>query len=167
MQHQPKYRAQSESEFFADGSAMRQPVPGTIARGELHDDSAFYYHGRDEKDSLIMKSPVQTTMQLLERGQQRFNIYCSPCHGQVGDGQGIVVKRGMLPPPTYHQDRLRQVSDGYLFDVMTNGIRNMPSYKAQVPVADRWAIVAYIRALQRSQNASINDVPQELHQQVK
>ena len=106
-------------------------------------------------------------MQLLKRGQERFNIYCAPCHGQTGDGQGIVVQRGYLPPPSYHQDRLRKMPDGYIFDVITNGVRNMPSYRHQVPVADRWAIVSYLRALQRSQNATINDIPPEMRETVK
>ena len=106
-------------------------------------------------------------MQLIERGQQRFNIYCSPCHGRTGDGRGIVVQRGLLPPPSFHDDRLRKVGDGHIFDVISNGIRNMPSYRAQIPVDDRWAIVSYFRALQRSQNASINDVPAEMRGAIK
>jgi hypothetical protein len=166
MFKQPKYLPQSEGDFFPDGSAMRQPVAGTVAADSLTEDAA-YYRGRDERDSLVAKVPVQVTMQLLKRGQERFNIYCSACHGQTGDGKGIMVQRGYLPPPTYHQDRLRNVPDGYIFNVITNGIRNMPSYRHQVPVADRWAIVAYLRALQRSQNASINDVPTEMRESVK
>ena len=166
MDVQPKYNPQSASEFFVDGATMRPPVAGTIARGELREDRAYYF-GRDQIDSFLVKSPVPTTLELLQRGEERFNIYCSPCHGRVGDGKGIVTTRGYLPPPTYHQDRLRQVGDGYIFDVITNGIRNMPSYRAQIPVADRWAIVAYVRALQRSQNASINDVPLESQQSIK
>jgi cytochrome c len=166
MFKQPKYKAQSQSEFFTDGATMRQPVPGTIAADSLREDRAFYY-GRDERDSLLAKMPVPVTMQLLKRGQERFNIYCAPCHGQTGDGQGIMVQRGYLPPPSYHQDRLRKASDGYIFDVITNGVRNMPSYRHQIPVADRWAIVAYQRALQRSQNANVNDIPLELRESVK
>jgi hypothetical protein len=166
MFSQEKYKPQSESKYFPDGSTMRQPVPGTVAADEWRGDSA-YYRGRDENDSLIAKLPVPITIQLLERGQDRFNIYCAPCHGQVGDGQGIIVQRGYVPPPSYHQDRLRNAPDGHLFDVITNGLRNMPSYRHQVPVADRWAIVAYVRALQRSENAGINDVPLELRDKVK
>ena len=166
MFKQPKYKAQSESEFFADGATMRQPVPGTVAADSLRADYAYYY-GRDERDSLLTKLPVPVTMQLLKRGQERFNIYCAPCHGQTGDGQGIMVQRGYLPPPSYHQDRLRNLPDGYIFDVITNGVRNMPSYRHQVPVADRWAIVSYLRALQRSQNATINDIPPEMRETVK
>lgn len=101
-------------------------------------------------------------MQLLQRGQERFNIYCSPCHGKTGDGKGIIVQRGMLPPPSFHEARLLQAPDGHFFDVISNGIRNMPTYRHQIPVSDRWAIVAYLRALQRSQNATINDIPVDL-----
>lgn len=166
MFKQPKYKAQSESEFFADGATMRQPVPGTVAADSLREDNA-YYRGRDEHDSLLAVLLVPVTMQLLKRGQERYNIFCAPCHGQTGDGQGIMVQRGYLPPPSYHQDRLRDMTDGYIFDVITNGVRNMPSYRHQVPVEDRWAIVAYQRALQRSQNASINDIPPKLRESVK
>lgn len=166
MDHQAKYLPQSEGHFFEDGMTMRKPVAGTIARGELHEDDA-YWRGRDDIDSAIAHIPVPVTMQLIERGQKRFNIYCSPCHSRIGDGRGIVVQRGMLPPPSFHDDRLRKVGDGYIFNVITNGIRNMPSYKAQIPVEDRWAIVAYFRALQRSQNATINDVPAEMRGTIK
>ena len=166
MFEQPKYKAQSEGDFFPDGSAMRQPVAGTVAADSLLGDNAFY-RGRDEHDSLLVLSPVPTTIQLLKRGQERYNIYCSPCHGQTGDGKGIMIQRGYLPPPSYHDDRLRKATDGYLFYVISNGVRNMPSYRHQVPAADRWAIVAYLRALQRSQNASIDDVPPEMRQSIK
>ena len=166
MDRQQKYLPQSESRFFVDGMTMRKPVAGTVARGELHEDNA-YWRGRDDIDSVIAKIPIPVTMQLIERGQQRFNIYCSPCHGRTGDGRGIVVQRGLLPPPSFHDDRLRKVGDGHIFDVISNGIRNMPSYRAQIPVDDRWAIVSYFRALQRSQNASINDVPAEMRGAIK
>jgi mono/diheme cytochrome c family protein len=106
-------------------------------------------------------------MELLKRGQERFNIFCSPCHGRLGDGKGIVVERGYSPPPTFHSDRVRSFPDGHIFDVITNGIRNMPPYGPQIPASDRWAIVAYFRALQRSQNATVNDIPVELRDQVK
>ncbi len=142
MFKQEKYLPQSESRFFADSATMRQPVAGTVPNDEWRGDTAFY-RGRDDRDSLLAKSPVPLTIQLLKRGQERFNIYCSPCHSRIGDGQGIIVQRGYVPPPSYHQDRLRNVPDGYIFDVMTNGLRNMPSYRQQIPVADRWAIVAY------------------------
>ncbi len=158
MDDQPKYQTQAESKFFANGQAMRMPVEGTIARGSLHDD-VVYFTGKDARGKLVKTAPVAPTLEVLQRGQDRFNIFCSPCHGRLGDGAGMVVKRGMFPPPTYHQERIRNLEDGHIFDVITNGIRNMPSYKSQVPVADRWAIVNYVRALQRSQNAQAKDVP--------
>jgi len=166
MDDQPKYQTQAYSPFFANGSAMRVPVAGTVARGQYHQDIA-YYTGKDAAGKLIKTTPVLPTMEVLKRGQDRFNIYCSPCHGRLGDGQGMVVKRGMFPPPTYHQQRLRDIEDGHIFDVITNGIRNMPSYKNQVPVSDRWAIVNYVRALQRSQNASAKDVPPDVRNTIK
>ena len=165
MDNQPKYKAQAQSEFFADGATMRQPVPGTVARGRLCDDDA-YYRGTDSLGGFLAHSPVPVTMALLKRGQERFNIYCSPCHSRVGDGRGIMVTRGYVPPPTFHSDRIRGMPDGEIFNVITNGVRNMPSYRHQIPVNDRWAIVAYLRALQRSQNATIDDVPVELRHQV-
>jgi len=168
MSHQPKYKAQSEA-FDLQGrtvSTMRVPVSGTVARGELREDDA-YYRGKDDKGADVTKIPVPVTMQLLKRGQERFTIYCTPCHGQTGQGKGIVVQRGMLPPPSFHLDLMRKFPDGHFFDVITNGIRNMPSYRYQVSVDDRWAIVSYIRALQRSENAKLEDVPQENRKDLK
>lgn len=165
MDSQPKYDTQEASGFFEDGSTMRLPVEGTVAVGHLDNDSP-YYRGKNDNGSFVAKTPVPITLPLLKRGRERFNIYCSPCHSRVGDGNGIVVKRGYLPPPTFHSDRLRDVEDGYIFNVITNGIRNMPSYSHQVPVSDRWAIVAYVRALQRSQNAKLADVPVELKEKI-
>ena len=163
MDSQEKYEAQEESQFFEDGSAMRPPVAGTVARGELREDDA-YYRGKNKDGSLITKMPVEITMELLQRGRERYNIYCAPCHDQTGSGKGIVVKKGFLPPPSMHLDRLRESPDGHFYDVISNGIRNMPSYKHQIPVADRWAIVSYVRALQRAQNAASKDVPEELRE---
>lgn len=165
MDTQEKYKPQSPSRFFEDGLTMRQPVPGTVAIGELHEDDA-YYRGKNADGSLVRNMPVEVTMETLRRGQKRFNIYCAPCHDQTGSGKGIVVKKGFLPPPSFHLDRLREVEDGHIYDVITNGIRNMPSYKHQIPVSDRWKIVAYVRALQRSQNAQISDVPEELRESI-
>jgi mono/diheme cytochrome c family protein len=167
MDDTPRYDPQERSRFFADGATMRTPVEGTVARGELRDgdpDSLAYYTGRDSKGNLVRVSPVVPTMESLRRGQERYDIYCSPCHGRVGaeEQKGIVVQRGMLPPPTYHDERLRNIEDGHIYDVITNGIRNMPGYKSQIPVADRWAIVNYFRALQRSQHADEADVPENL-----
>lgn len=166
MFDQPKYKAQSESKFFDDGATMRQPVAGTVARDQLNLDDP-YYRGIDSTGKQIENNPVPVTMTLLKRGQERFDIYCSPCHSRVGDGQGIMIQRKYVPPPSFHIDRLRQVPDGYIFDVITNGIRNMPAYKYQVPVADRWAIVAYVRALQRAHNATYSDIPPEIAGEVK
>jgi mono/diheme cytochrome c family protein len=166
MDSQPKYEAQEESEFFEDKLTMRQPVAGTVARGDLREDDA-YYRGKNADGSLIDRMPVDITMELLQRGKERYNIYCSPCHDQTGSGKGIIIKKGFLPPPSFHLDRLRQSPDGHFYDVISNGIRNMPSYKHQIPVADRWAIVAYVRALQRSQNAKAGDVPEEIREELK
>lgn len=165
MDNQPKYKAQAESYFFKDGAAMRMPVPGTVARGDLRADPV-YYQGKNADGSLVLSSPEEITLELLKRGQERYNIYCAPCHDRTGAGQGIVIKKGFLPPPSLHLDRLREAPDGHLFDVIGNGIRNMPGYDHQIQVADRWAIVAYIRALQRSQNARRSDVPEELINQL-
>ena len=166
MDDQPKYKAQAESKYFKNGSAMRMPVPGTVARGELFEDTKYYY-GKDADGNPVKENPVPVTMQLLKRGQNRFNIYCSPCHGLAGDGQGIVVKRGFLPPPNFHQDLVRNYPDGHIFDVISNGIRNMPSYKHMISVEDRWAIVSYVRALQRSQDATLGDVPEDIRKEIK
>jgi hypothetical protein len=166
MYNQPKYNPQSESHFFDDSSTMRTPVAGTVARGNYDNDDA-YYHGVDSAGNQIAKNPTPVNMTLLKRGQERFNIYCSACHSRVGDGQGIMIQRGYIPPPSFHSDRLRQVPDGYIFDVITNGVRNMPTYRFQVPVVDRWAIVAYVRAIQRSHNATIKDIPSEMIGQIK
>jgi len=166
MDDQPRYNAQASSQFFEDSSAMRRPVEGTVARGELRED-IIYYNGKNPDGSLVKKNPRPLTLELLNRGRQRFNIYCSPCHDLTGSGQGIVVKKGFLPPPTFHQQRLREVEDGHIFDVISNGLRNMPTYRHQIPVADRWAIVAYVRALQRSQNAQATDVPDDMRDKVK
>lgn len=166
MEKQPRYNPQSESEFFPDAATMRQPVAGTVAQGRLNSDSPYYW-GRDGAGQFVKLAPVHLTAQLLSRGQERFNIYCSPCHGRVGDGQGIVVKRGYVPPPSFHSERIRQFPDGQIFDVITHGVRNMPSYASQIAVADRWAIISYIRALQLSQNATIDDVPVELRANIR
>ncbi len=166
MSKQPKYRPQAEGDFFPDKSAMRVPVPGTVAREEWRQDDS-YYQGKDSLGNFVQTAPVALSMQVLKRGRERYDIYCAPCHSRLGDGKGIMVSRGYLPPPSYHSDRLRQVPDGYIFGVISNGIRNMPAYRHQVPVADRWAIVLYLRALQRSQKAALNDIPEELRQGIR
>jgi mono/diheme cytochrome c family protein len=144
-------------------------VEGTVARGWLREDRA-YYLGIGPDGNLVEVSPVELTMQLLERGQERFDIYCAPCHGKTGgadDIKGIVVQKGMLVPPSFHVDPVLSQPDGHYFDVITNGIRNMPAYKSQIPVEDRWAIVAYMRALQRSQNATLQDIPADQRDKVR
>jgi hypothetical protein len=165
MDSQPRYDAQEYSNFFEDGSTMRMPIEGTVAIGHLNDNIELY-HGKDERGTFITENARDINMVMLRRGQERYNVYCAPCHGQVGDGNGIVVKRGYMPPPTFHQDRLRDIEDGYIYDVIKNGIRNMPSYAHQIPVNDRWAITAYVRALQKAQNATMDDVPEELKDQI-
>jgi len=166
MDIQPKYRPQAKSAFFEDGSTMRQPVPGTVARGELRDDVAFFT-GKDESGNFVKRVPATVDAQLLARGQERYDIYCSPCHSRMGDGRGIMVSRKYVPPPSFHDDRIRKMPDGQVFDIITNGIRNMPSYRHQIKPGDRWAIVAYVRALQRSQNAKLEDIPEELRDRIE
>lgn len=161
MDSQPKYEAMERSEFFPNNATMRTPVEGTVPRGWLREDAA-YYTGMTSDGDPVAEIPVDVTLPMLQRGHERFDIYCSPCHGRVGDGKGVIVNRGYVPPPTFHADRLRDIEDGHIYNVITNGIRNMPSYRHQIPAEDRWAIVAYFRALQRSQNASAGDVPEEM-----
>jgi mono/diheme cytochrome c family protein len=167
MDFQEKFEPQEANPFFADGRAMRPPVPGTVARGLLKEDTPFYL-GRTAGGEYIEEMPVPMTRELLLRGRERYNIFCTVCHGGAGDGQGIIMTGqssttgqgyGYTPAPSYHIDRLRQVSDGYMYDVIANGVRNMPGYAQQISVLDRWAIVAYVRALQLSQNAGEGDVP--------
>jgi mono/diheme cytochrome c family protein len=158
MHDQPKYIPLRPSSFFNDGRSAR-PIPeNTVARGHLDEDRAFYT-GRDAAGKLVSEFPIPVTRELLLRGQDRFNVYCTPCHDQTGSGNGMVTQRGFRHPPTYHSDRLRQMPVGHFFDVITNGLGAMQDYSAQVQPADRWAIAAYIRALQLSQDATINDVP--------
>ena len=165
MHDQPKYIPLRPSNFFADGRSARPLSEGTVARGHLNDDTAFFTgKGPDGKD--VNEFPFPVTKEVILRGQQRFNVYCTPCHGRLGNGEGMVVKRGYRHPPTYHMDRLRQAPQGHFFDVITNGFGAMPDYAAQIPPADCWAIVAYIRALQLSQQASINDVPADARGQL-
>jgi mono/diheme cytochrome c family protein len=157
MNDQAKYKPLGASDFFADGRASRPPVPGTIARGQLKEDTHLYT-GRVD-GVLVTTFPFPVTRDMLHRGQERYNIYCAPCHDRVGNGNGMVVRRGYKQPPSLHIDRLRDAPVGHFFDVMTNGLAAMPDYSVQVPVRDRWAIIAYIRALQLSQRATPADVP--------
>ena len=157
MHDQPKYKAFRPSDFFGDDRSARPLVEDTVARGELRADAAYFTgkQGATPVDVL----PVAVTPALLRRGQERYGIYCTPCHGQTGRGDGMVVQRGYRRPPSFHIERLRNEKTGYFFDVITSGFGAMPDYAAQVTVADRWAIVAYLRALQLSENARLEDVP--------
>ncbi len=157
MHIQPYYRPLAKSDFFADGRSARNPVDGTVARGDLREDSYLYTGKIGGNPGEYMPFPV--TADVLARGHERFNVYCTPCHGRVGDGNGFIPSRGLKRPPSYHIERLRKAPVGYFFDVMTNGFGVMPDYSVQIAPRDRWAVVAYIRALQLSQNATSVDVP--------
>jgi len=164
MHVQPKYKPDEASTFFQDGRADRPEVPDTVARDHMRTDELLYtgkIHGVDAD-----QFPFPITPQVLERGRARFNIYCSPCHDYTGSGNGMVVQRGFPPPPSYHIDRLREAPAGHFFEVMTKGYGAMYSYAARVTPEDRWAIVAYIRALQLSQHATLDDVPASERQQL-
>ena len=156
MHDGPRYEAFEASATFADNRASRNPPAGTVARGWLRDDEALYT-GKINGQT-VDQFPFAIGHDELVRGQQRFNIYCTPCHDTTGSGNGLVVQRGFPRPQTYHSDRLRNVEAGYFFDVMTNGFGRMPDYRAQISPRDRWNIVAYIRALQLSQHAPKADV---------
>lgn len=175
MDFQEKFQEQEANPFFADNAAMRKPVAGTVARGMLKENSELHA-GRTEDGDYVERVPITVTRDLLERGKERYNIYCTVCHGRSGDGNGIIMTGksnvtgqgyGYTPAPTYHSERLRTVTDGYLYDVVANGVRNMPGYAQQIPVRDRWAIVTYVRALQRSQNARETDLPESQRQRLQ
>jgi mono/diheme cytochrome c family protein len=157
MHVQPRYNPLAKSDFFADQRSARPPVPGTVARGDLRTDTYFYSGKIGDTPGDYLPFPVSD--EVLARGRERFNIYCSPCHSRLGDGNGMIPQRGFRHPPSYHIERLRKAPLGYFFDVMTNGFGAMPDYASQIPPRDRWCIVAYIRALQLSQNATVADVP--------
>jgi len=165
MHDQPKYKPFRQSEFFADGRAMRPFVAGTVARGTLREATPF--NTGKSGDDFVTEMPVAVTAELLERGRGEFQVFCSPCHGRTGMGDGMIVQRGFKRPTSYHVDRLRQMPIGYFFDVITGGYGAMSDYAAQVPVEDRWAIVAYVRALQLSQYAPAADVPAERHAELE
>jgi hypothetical protein len=156
MHDQPRMKPLARSDFYADHRSARPLVAGTVARGHLRDDDALYT-GKAGKD-FVAVFPFPVTRDVLVRGRERFSIYCTPCHGALGNGEGMVVQRGFKRPPSFHIDRLREAPPGYLFDVMTNGFGAMSDYAAQVSVSDRWAVVAYIRALQLSQRATLADI---------
>ena len=160
MHDQPRYKPLAKSEFFPDQQRSARPrVPGTVARGQLREDATL--ETGKVGTAFAESVPLPIDLPLLQRGEQRYRIYCAPCHGQVGRGDGMIVKRGYRTPPSFHIDRLRAQPAGYYFDVIANGFGAMPDYAAQVGVKGRWAIVAYVRALQLSQHAGVGDVPAE------
>jgi hypothetical protein len=158
MHVQPKYLPYAPTTFFADGRSERQPVPGTIARGQLRLDDLLFTG--TENGAEANRFPFPITRADLDRGRERFNIYCTPCHDYTGGGNGMIVQRGFPHPPSFHTDRLRQAPVGHFFGVMTNGFGRMYSYADRVDVGDRWRIAAYIRVLQLSRNATVDDVPE-------
>ncbi len=157
MANEPRYDPLAPSDFFSDGMSARPVVPDTVAQGQLHSDQLLYAGKVDGKDATVFPFPV--TRQVLDRGRERYHIFCAPCHGTLGNGDGVVVRRGMRGPPSYHTDKLREAPAGHFFDVITNGFGAMASYGSRIPAPDRWAIIAYVRALQLSQNATLADVP--------
>jgi len=175
MDRQAKYKPQAESKFFADGRADRPIPPGTVPYGrgtgvepgrEFHDPAYLraddaHYAGRNPDGSFVRGFPVEVTETLIRRGQNRYLIYCYPCHGALGDGNGITKSYGMLVTPTYHDDRIRQMPEGEIFNTITNGKNTMFPYADKLSPDDRWAVVAYVRALQRARNARLADVPLE------
>lgn len=160
MKYQPKYKPQGPSRFFADGRADRPLPEGVVSRDMLRNDDALFA-GKDASGAFIRGFPSAITvdLKLLQRGQERFTIYCAPCHGALGDGQGITKSYGMGATPTYHDDRLRQIAEGEIFNTITHGKVNMLSYADKLTPQDRWAVVAYVRALQRAQMGTLADVP--------
>lgn len=179
MDNQPKFRAQHANALFADGRAMRPPIWGTVARGRLNEDDHYYRGISNGQWAATFPPQVALTMDLLQRGRERFNIYCQPCHGLAGYGDGMVNRRAMVlmnlgvngttwvQPKSVHEQQIREQPVGQYFNTITNGVRNMPAYGPQIPVADRWAIVAYLRALQRSQNARPDDAPPQQRVQLQ
>ncbi len=165
MDRQEKYKEQSASPLFSDGRSNRRPVEGTVAVGYLKEDELFYTG--IQAGQWIGKNPVEVTPDLLRRGQQRFNIYCSPCHDRTGQGQGIVPKKAIWLPTNLMEDRVQTMPDGEIFSVISHGRRTMPGYKFQVVERDRWAIIAYVRALQRSTHGTVADVPPTLRSELR
>ncbi len=172
MDNQPRFEAQQANPLFADGRAMRPWPEGTVPRGRLAGDERVF-RGRDG-GGWVETIPIPVDESLMRRGRERYEIFCSPCHGLAGHGDGIVARRAerlqegsWVPPASFHQDLVRARPDGHLFNAITNGIRTMPAYGSQIPERDRWAIVAYVRALQRSQRASLEDVPAELRAKIR
>jgi len=159
MEDQPRYKPLERSRFFEDERSARPLPEGTVARGHLRVDREMYLGKRGEQ--LLERFPFAITRRDLERGRERYDIFCSPCHGRAGTGEGMVVQRGFRPPPSFHLDRLREAPVGHFYDVVTNGFGAMWSYASRIPPRDRWAIVAYVRALQLSQNIRAGDLAPE------
>lgn len=159
MDRQPKYRAQKESEFFGDKRTSRMPVPGTVARGHLNEDEAFYYG--IVNNQYLGRNPVPITADLLKLGQMRFNTYCAPCHDRTGSGRGLVPRKATWLPTSFHEDRVKQMNDGEIFNIISYGRRSMPPYRFQIVEHDRWAIIAYVRALQRTYG-TLEDVSEDV-----
>lgn len=157
MANQPRYENLEPSVLFEDGASARQPVPGTVSREDWTQNPAF--HTGETDDGLVQQVPTKINQELLERGRQRYRIYCTPCHGYAGYGNGIIVERGYTQPPSFHIPRLRAAPAGHFFSVITNGLGRMSSYAGLVPTEDRWAIIAYIRALQLSQHMRVEQLP--------
>ena len=160
MADQPKNRPLSPSDFFADGRSGRPLLENTVARGAIEND--VYNVSKD-----YAGYPLRVDEKLLQRGEDRYKVFCTPCHGLQGDGQGMAAVRGMKHPPSFHIDRLRQVPNGYVYDVITNGFGAMYSYSERVPPRDRWAVIAYVRALQLSRNAKASELPEDLRQKIE
>lgn len=164
MATQPAYQPLEENEFFADGRASRPLEAGTVSRGDLRDDDALYT-GK-ENGQLVDEFPISITEEVIARGENRFNIYCAPCHSKLGDGNGMIAQRGISRPASFMDDRLTTAPVGHFYDVITNGYGRMYSYNQQIPVRDRWAIVAYVRVLQEAGRGTLADVPQNLRPQL-
>ena len=165
MYNQSRFEPLEKNSFFADNRSSRPWIKGTVARGHLRTDAHLYTGIVDGKPAETFPFPI--TRDVILRGRDRYNIYCSPCHGYEGDGRGMVVRRGMKQPPSYHVERLQNETPGYFFDVMTNGFGAMYSYASRIKPRDRWAIIAYVRALQLSQNATLDDVPADVRQRLE
>lgn len=166
MHDAPRYDPLEASDFFANGSAARPLVAGTVARDHLNED-AFLHTGKDAAGLPVAEFPFAISRADLDRGQERFNVYCAPCHGQTGEGNGMVVQRGYRQAQSMHIERLRNAPVGYFYDVITNGFGVMPDYRGQVSVEDRWKIIAYVRALQLSRTATATDVPADVLDQLR
>ncbi len=164
MHDQPRFEPLEANAFFSDGRASRPLIKGTVARGHLKLDKHFYTGKVDGE--LVATFPFPITEDVLKRGRQRYNIFCTPCHDGIGSGNGMIVQRGFRPPPSFHIERLRGIPVGHFFDVMTSGLGAMYDYASQVSPRDRWAIAAYIRVLQRSQNMPVEDVAENIQKEL-